>query len=73
MMPEFSVAAGERVGMDFAAQIFHFTLQGHAEMSDFSNKKFTGHGLLGNTFIRFLARQCGATTSAAMENHLAIR
>jgi hypothetical protein len=70
MMPEFSVVPGTKVSFDYAAQIFFFTLQAHTAMVDFTDKKFTGHGLLGNTFIRFLARQCGNSSSAAFEARL---
>ena len=70
MMPEFSVIPGTKVSFDYAAQIFFFTLQAHTAMVDFTDKKFTGHGLLGNTFIRFLARQCGNSSSAALETRL---
>jgi hypothetical protein len=70
MMPEFSVVPGTKVSFDYAAQIFFFTLQAHTAMVDFTDKRFTGHGLLGNTFIRFLARQCGNSSSAAFETRL---
>ena len=39
-------------------------------MEDFSSKKFTGHGLLGNTFIRFLARSVGSSSGAVLEKRL---
>jgi hypothetical protein len=71
MMPEFSVVPGTKVSFEYAAQICFFTLQAHTAMADFTEKKFTGHGLLGNTFIRFLARQCGNSSAAAFESRLA--
>ena len=71
MMPEFSIPPGEKVTVDYAAQVFFFTLQAHSAMEDFMSKKFTGHGLLGNTFICFLARQCGRTSVAEFERRLA--
>ena len=70
MMPEFSVPPDEKVPIEYAAQIFYFTLQAHSAMDDFMAKKFTGHGLLGNTFIRFLARQCGNTSVAGFEKRV---
>ena len=70
MMPEFSISLGDAVTSNYAAQIFFFTLQAHAAMEDFMSKKFTGHGLLGNTFIRFLARQCGNTSVAGFEKRI---
>ena len=39
-------------------------------MADFSSKKFTGHGLLGNCFIRFLAAQVGETSGPAITKKL---
>jgi hypothetical protein len=69
-MPEFSVYPGTRVPVEYAAQVCHFTLQGHAAMADFTDKKFTGHGLLGNTFIRFLVWQCGNSSLAVLEKRV---
>jgi hypothetical protein len=70
-MPEFSVYPGTRVPVEYAAQDFcHFTLQGDSAMADFSDKKFTGHGLLGNTFICFLAPQCGNSSLAVLEKRV---
>ena len=48
---------------DYASQIAFYTLQAHAGMNEFSSVHFGGHGLLGNTFIRFLAKQSGNTSS----------
>ena len=70
MMPEFSIVPGSGVPFDYAAQVLYFTLQAHSAMDDFMSKKFTGHGLLGNTFIRFLARQCGNTSVAGFEKRI---
>lgn len=70
LMPEFSLFPGMKVPVEYAAQICHFTLHAHSAMLDFTDKKFTGHGLLGKTFIRFLARQCGNSTSAALLKRL---
>jgi hypothetical protein len=70
MMPEFSIAPGTKVSYKYASQIFFFTLQAHTAMGDFTEKKFTGHGLLGNTFIWFLARQCGNSSAAVFDARL---
>lgn len=67
MMPEFSLVPGTKVPVDYATQVSFFMLQAHAAMVDFAEKKFTGHRLLGNTFIHFLARQCSNSTLAALE------
>ena len=48
---------------DYASQIAFYTLQAYAEMDEFSSVQFGGHGLLGNTFIRFLAKQSGNISS----------
>lgn len=48
---------------DYASQIAYYTLQAHAVMDEFSSVKFGGHGLLGNTFIRFLAKQTGNSSA----------
>ena len=61
-MPQLS----STVTMDYTAQFAFYTLQAHQVMTDFSSKKFTGHGLLGNCFIRFLAAQVGETSAPAM-------
>jgi hypothetical protein len=66
-MPEISTLNVEPA---YAASVAYYTLQAHAVMEDFSSKKFTGHGLLGNTFIRFLARSVGSSSGAVLEKRL---
>ena len=65
-MPQLS----STVTIDYTAQYAYYTLRAHQQMADFSSKKFTGHGLLGNCFIRFLAAQVGETSGPAITKKL---
>lgn len=55
---------------EYAAQLAHISLKAHGIMDEFSRAGFEGHGMLGNAFVKFLARQCGTTSVAGLEKRL---
>jgi hypothetical protein len=52
--------------MDYAANYLFHTLAAHEVMYDFLSKGFSGHGLLGNSFVR-LARHIGSTSVTTID------
>ena len=55
---------------EYAVQLAHVSLKAHGIMDEFSRAGFEGHGMLGNAFVKFLARQCGTTSVAGLEKQL---
>jgi hypothetical protein len=53
--------------MDYAANFLYHTLAAHEVMDDFLSKGFSGDGLLGNSFVRFLARHIGSTSVTTID------
>jgi hypothetical protein len=53
--------------MDYAANYLYHSLAAHEVMNDFLSKGFSGHGLLGNSFVRFLACHIGATSVTTID------